>query len=969
MRALALRCGFGLIFLLLNPPGSLGQTRTWLNLPGADFDNPASWTPLGTMGPGQIARFASASSTTLDVRMPAGVHEVDDLFVERGRYRFVRDTASEWILYTSRFSQFDADLHIGTSPAGAAVVELVGGEMRGDLVAIGNEPGTSATVTLTDGGLEFDERIEIGAQGGNGALVVGNGSSLFTPMTDSLAVVGANAGSGLLHVLSGGQVNVFVDFFLKSTGELRVNSGGEVRTSPLFMWGDATTIVRGQANIGQIAAGFEGDATDKWTFRVLDGGQLETFSSTLAGMVPGDTDAGWFQIRGIDNLIGPDVESRVRVRTRLTVTSAIDDFEVDALGVLAIDPDAELDVNGIVKLLPKGRIEVDADQLQLASPSALQWTGGTLELRGPYEVTTAPSTIAPLGGIVVVGAGRTLVASPVVRNGTLDVAGGRVEGGPAEVRDFGTLRVSGATGRWLGGDLDTTGAPGVGAPRIEVQSGADVSTLAARLATDSGERVNVVVEGTGTKWDATFFQLGSNGAGQATMDLLDGAALSVSGELDVNSTGTLRMRSASASVQRLTVEGSLVPAAGALGTGPITATAANQVLPMGGLRGGVDVRGTMTLSALGSTLTAQGVVVQQGGDLTATIAGGPGTHVVVRDAGSTLSTYNTVDYEIGGTATGTGKLQSLAVENGGVVTFGRNASIAPTATSGFTLNQGTVNAQQFTSGGAVVIGGSGAINARYSGPSAIIPGGALTIGDPTASTGFSTTGAISTLGHTLTLRDSNQAELGATTTLGLGATPGTLVAVNGLTLGAGETLTGFGLVDTQNSLTNAVQNGGSITGTGTATPLTFAGYVTGDGAVGNVVFNGTYSPGATTVKLDVGAIQFGPSSTLLMQLGGLTPGSQHDQLLLGRPLVAGGTLRVDEINLFAPTLGQEYDLFDGTILGQFATLDLPRLVAGQFWDASDLYATGVIRVIAGITDLHTFIAPFGAFDADRKSVV
>lgn len=41
--------------------------------------------------------------------------------------------------------------------------------------------------------------------------------------------------------------------------------------------------------------------------------------------------------------------------------------------------------------------------------------------------------------------------------------------------------------------------------------------------------------------------------------------------------------------------------------------------------------------------------------------------------------------------------------------------------------------------------------------------------------------------------------------------------------------------------------------------------------------------------------------------------------------------------------------------GEGRGLDLPRLVEGVYWDASDLYVTGVIRVIAGIP---------GDFDAD-----
>lgn len=961
----ALQASLPLVAVLVASGIAHGQTRTWLNVPGASYGSPASWNPaIVPSGTGETARFNSVSASTLDVVVPVGPElqgqfNVGELLVERGRYRFTHNSNPNWRIDVPDVVGAD-EITIGTL-AGTTMVETVDGIISSPRVRIGDEATASVTSTRTRW---IVDALTLGYDGGDGTMILNDYTAdpSVTEMTTRGIGVGGSTfgtadGRGTLQINEGAKaIANFVEVTPFSSLDVRgtLRFGPDFFESSLEVEGNGQAIVRGgYLNFKDI---------DLWkgpqpaVFRVLGSGDVDTerFGAGAIGQLDGPA---LVEVRGVDNLIGPDEVATLRFSDGFSLRRSGSVATIDEKGELLALSGAVLNINAGTTLILKssGRVAVDAERLFIDPAGSFSWQGGTLRLRGPFEVTNSSSMVKPLGGNVVVGVGRTLEASPVVRQGVLEIVGGVLDssnGGSVaplvEVRDFGTLRVSGSTGRWVAQDFAANGTEAIGSPRVEVLSGADVTTNAARFANDSGERAVVVVDGTGTTWDATFFQLGSDGAGQATMDLRDGASLTVTGELDVNSTGSLRMRSASLSADRITVDGSLVLASGGLGTGPVTATAANQALPMGGLRGGVDVKGTITLSALGSTLTAQGVVVQQGGDLTATIAGGPGTHVVVRDAGSTWSAFNTVDYQIGSTTTGVGQLNSLTVENGGIVNFGRNASIAPTATGGFTLSQGTVNAQQFTSGGAVVIGGSGAINARYSGPSAIIPSGALTIGDATATTGFATTGAISTFGHTLTLRDSDRAELGPTTTLGIGSTPGTIVAANGVELGAGESLNGFGLVYSTNTLARAVLNTGSIVGAGTANPLTFTGYVTGDGTIGNVVFNGTYSPGATTAKLEVGAIQMGAASTLLMQIGGLTPGSQHDQLLLDRPLTAGGTLRVTEVNLFTPTLGHEFDLFDGTILGQFATLDLPRLVSGQFWDTRKLYSTGVIRVIDGI---------------------
>ena len=61
----------------------------------------------------------------------------------------------------------------------------------------------------------------------------------------------------------------------------------------------------------------------------------------------------------------------------------------------------------------------------------------------------------------------------------------------------------------------------------------------------------------------------------------------------------------------------------------------------------------------------------------------------------------------------------------------------------------------------------------------------------------------------------------------------------------------------------------------------------------------------------------------------------------------GGTLNVDLLSSFVPTLGNSFDLLDwGSLVtgSEFGTLDLPPLSSGLGWDVSSLYVTGVLSV-------------------------
>jgi len=164
--------------------------------------------------------------------------------------------------------------------------------------------------------------------------------------------------------------------------------------------------------------------------------------------------------------------------------------------------------------------------------------------------------------------------------------------------------------------------------------------------------------------------------------------------------------------------------------------------------------------------------------------------------------------------------------------------------------------------------------------------------------------------------------------------------------------------------------GGSAAVEGT---VTFAGDVSGNAAftgTGQAVFTADVSPGVMSFEGDV---TFGGSATLIIELGGQTPGDEHDQLIAGGELTPGGTLRISLIDGLVPQAGDTFDILDfaSVSAAAFTTIELPELVGREVWDTSNLYTTGAISVIgmlAGDTDIDwdvdgvdydTFLNAFG----------
>ncbi|MCX5677100.1 MAG: autotransporter-associated beta strand repeat-containing protein [Planctomycetota bacterium] len=124
--------------------------------------------------------------------------------------------------------------------------------------------------------------------------------------------------------------------------------------------------------------------------------------------------------------------------------------------------------------------------------------------------------------------------------------------------------------------------------------------------------------------------------------------------------------------------------------------------------------------------------------------------------------------------------------------------------------------------------------------------------------------------------------------------------------------------------------------------------IKGGGTVlGDLVADGTVTPGSSPGILTVEDITFSGTGTLQIELGGLARGTEYDVLAASGTvtLQSGSTLAVTLINAFVPQGGDEFDILDfAGHSGQFDTPNLPALGGGLSWDTSDLYTSGTIVV-------------------------
>lgn len=197
--------------------------------------------------------------------------------------------------------------------------------------------------------------------------------------------------------------------------------------------------------------------------------------------------------------------------------------------------------------------------------------------------------------------------------------------------------------------------------------------------------------------------------------------------------------------------------------------------------------------------------------------------------------------------------------------------------------------------------------------------------------------------------------LASLTTLGIGATPGTLVAANGALLDFGKNISGFGTVNTPNNVATPLINNGHIAGNDPNAPITLSGYVKGVGTMDNVNITGTDAPGFSTAAVNRGSVSY--NGTLEIEIGGLSPGSGFDQLnhILGAGVAdLGGTLDVLLLGGFNPSFGDTFDIITATAVEDTFDLEmLPTLTSALQWIVDyQSSAVSLLVVLAGDFDFN-----------------
>ena len=119
-----------------------------------------------------------------------------------------------------------------------------------------------------------------------------------------------------------------------------------------------------------------------------------------------------------------------------------------------------------------------------------------------------------------------------------------------------------------------------------------------------------------------------------------------------------------------------------------------------------------------------------------------------------------------------------------------------------------------------------------------------------------------------------------------------------------------------------IPSGETFSGTGTINSnLTNAGTVSPGSSPGTITVDGDYTQEST--------------GTLSMELGGTTPDTEFDQLVVTGAAALDGTLDVSLINEFSPELGDSFTILTyGSHTGSFETLNMPDLDPGLAWEVA-----------------------------------
>jgi hypothetical protein len=610
----------------------------------------------------------------------------------------------------------------------------------------------------------------------------------------------------------------------------------------------------------------------------------------------------------------------------------------DTVNDLVVQNGATLTVNSAVTLRVGGDLSAGST---IVGPGTVTLSGAGVTLSGTVTnvaitgSVTASGPITVAGTLSLSGGGSLNVGGQTVAATGLTMTAGTLTGA-------GTVSVSG-TMSWSGGTMSGTGVTSIAPGGTLAISGATAKTLSQRTLENGGTAVWTGTGALGVVNVATI-----NNLAGAVFDHQSDAVLT-SAPLDsatVNNAGTWR-KSASTGVSFLqdqtfnnsgTVEvlaGTWEQRGGGTSTGAFT-VAAGAVLQFDGT----------VLQQLGaaSSVTGAGTVRVNGSGTTTAVRVGPynitGTTEVLNGGiafNGTDTARTRVLVESGGNVAGTG---ILAVSDtfrwsggqqsttGGVTTILPGARLEISGATTKVLSQRTLE-----NGGTAVWIGTGPISVVNLATINNLAGALFDIqNDATIS---------STLLDSVTVNNTGIWRKSAGTGVSLLSN---LLAFENLNLGTVDVATGTLRV-----------NGGTFRN---RTGATLQGLGTFDRASAAFLGNGLVLPGAASLagRLSfTGAYPQGATGALTIELGGVTPVTQHDQLAASGAATLGGTLNVSPIGGFVPTPGDTFTVMTfASRTGTFSSvtgLTIGSVTLDTVFDATSLKLVAPVVITVHATDI------------------
>ncbi len=127
---------------------------------------------------------------------------------------------------------------------------------------------------------------------------------------------------------------------------------------------------------------------------------------------------------------------------------------------------------------------------------------------------------------------------------------------------------------------------------------------------------------------------------------------------------------------------------------------------------------------------------------------------------------------------------------------------------------------------------------------------------------------------------------------------------------------------------------------------------------------GTFAPGMSTAVSSISQNFSQTSGTLLVELGGTNPGAGFDRLQVGGSASLAGTLEVQLVNGFNPSLAQSFQILTGSggVTGMFRQNVLPALPGGLSWEV--VYRTNGVTLTVGSASQSAVVSPVGDYNRD-----